>query len=433
MSVNILKNMINKKRFTILLFTSFFFHFLVAQEEPSQNIDEDTEAEFLEVIDSTFMMPSAFTDAMDSLVYFYYAQHARKGDCEKEGLDNVEYPDSIFKLRLESLPNEIEMPFNSRVKNVINLYVERRREHVEKILGLSKYYFPIFEDILSEKGLPLEFKMLPVIESALNTTAISRAGAGGLWQFMPSTGRMYGLKVNSLVDERSDPVKSTYAAAHYLKDLYRIYKDWHLAIAAYNCGPGTVNRAIRRSGGKRSFWGIYHYLPRETRTYVPIFIAANYVMTYYEDHNLCPVEIEMPLYTDTVKIDRRLHFSKVSHILELSEDEIKVLNPQYRRGVIPGTKMRSYILRLPTHYASKFEELKDSIYSVTDSDSLAKVIEAEEKAIKKIDRRITHRVRKGQTLSGIAQRYHVRVSDIKRWNGLRSSRIRVGQRLTIKR
>lgn len=423
----------NKTQSILLIFLLIFSHLTLVAQEENLLIESDieTSSEIEEELDSALVLPDAFTTAMDSLVYFYYAQHAREGDCKK-GL-NIEYSDSIYQLRLESLPNEIEMRYNIQVKNIIKMYVERRREHVEKILGLSKYYFPIFEDILSENGLPLEFKMLPVIESALNTTAISRAGAGGLWQFMPSTGRMYGLKVNSLVDERSDPIKSTYAAAHYLKDLYRIYKDWHLAIAAYNCGPGTVNRAIRRSGGKRSFWKIYNYLPRETRSYVPIFIAANYVMNYYEDHNLCPVEIDMPLYTDTVEIDQRLHFSKVSKVLDLEEEQIKVLNPQFRKSIIPGTRMRKYLLRLPTHYASKFVEMKDSIYSVADADSLAKVIEAEEKAIQKRNKRVVHRVRRGDTLSGIAERYHVRVSDIKRWNGLRSSRIKAGQRLTIRR
>ena len=425
--------MMNKNRRVSLLIISFFCVKWLVASEADLNPQPENIIDSVPVIRSSFAVPDAFNSVLDSLSYSYFAKHARKGKCKKYGSENIDYPDSIYALKLESLPNVIPMNYNSKVKSFIDFYLDRRRDHVEKIIGLSKYYFPLFEDVLEENKLPLEFKVLPVIESALHTTVASKAGARGLWQFMPSTGRMYGLTVNSLVDERCDPVKSTYAAVRYLKDLYRIYGDWQMAIAAYNCGPGTVNRAIRRSGGKRDFWSISSYLPAETRSYVPIFIAANYVMTYYNDHNLCPAEIQMPVYTDTVVVDQRLSFLKVSKILRIPEEELRILNPQYRKDIIPGTSLKKYVLRLPTHYAAKFDELRDSIYtpSAFDSDVLAEVEDVKpEKTIQQ--GRVTHRVKRGDTLSSIANRYRVKVSDIKRWNGLRSNNIKIGQRLTIR-
>lgn len=424
--------MMNKKILTLLFLITCCFQILIAEEEsPQTEILPETSTE----IESTFIVPAEFSSALDSLMFSYFAIHSRKGKCKKKGFDNVEFSDSIYKLKLESLPNEIDMPYNNQVKTMINLYVARRRDHVEKILGLSKYYFPIFEDALAENDIPIEFRILPVIESALNTTAVSRAGARGLWQFMPATGRMYGLAVNSLVDERCDPIKSTYAAVRYLKDLYRIYGDWHMAIAAYNCGPGTINKAIRRSGGKRDYWSLYRYLPAETRSYVPIFIAANYVINYYADHNLCPAEIDMPMYTDTVVVNQRLSFSKISKVLSIPEDELRVLNPQYRKGIIPGSQIRAYSLKLPTHYASKFTELRDSIFAPSAIDSVAvkepEVVEPQ--VYQPRHKRIIHKVRRGETLTSIAVKYRVNVKDIKRWNGLRNSKIQIGERLTIRR
>jgi membrane-bound lytic murein transglycosylase D len=384
--------------------------------------------------DTEISIPEGFYSSLDSLLYSYYVRKARKGNCK--GGDNIEYPDSIYMERLQELPYVIEMPYNKIVGSLINLYTVRRRAQVEYMMGLGRYYFPMFEDVLNKYDIPIELKYLPIIESALNITAISRAGAAGLWQFMPSTGKIYGLEVNSLVDERFDPLKSTYAAARFLKDLYSIYQDWHLAIAAYNCGPGNVNKAIRRSGGKKDYWAIYPYLPQETRGYVPIFIAANYVMNYYQYHNLCPAQVEMPAYTDTIRVKERMHLSQVAEVLTIPLDELKSLNPQYRRNIIPGNA-GIYYLRLPHQYTAHFIEQKDSILAHR-ADELVNTMRSQVEpetfdSSTENHRTLVHRVRSGETLSSIAYRYGVAVNNIKRWNGLKSSKIIIGQRLSIRK
>ena len=235
------------------------------------------------------------------------------------------------------------------------------------MLGASNFYMPIFEQALEVYGLPLELKYLPVIESALNPNAVSPVGAGGLWQFMNATGKRYGLKINSMIDERRDAVKSSYAAAHYLSDLYNIFGDWSLVIAAYNCGPGNINKAIQRSGGKRDYWEIYPYLPSETRGYVPAFIAANYIMNYYCEHNICPMLTKLPVQTDTIMLYKNLHFEQVSQVLGIDIKELRALNPQYRRDVVTGYSEPTD-LRLPVEYISKYIEMEDSIFAYDVSD-----------------------------------------------------------------
>ena len=397
-------------------------------ETPSSPAPNETQ------IDSTIVEPEEFYSTLDSLIYsYYYTRQARRGNCEKNDTQNVDFPDSVYMRRLQDLPYEVQMPYNQTVQSVINRYLQRRRNQVEYMMGLGQYYFPIFEEILAKYGVPDEMKYLPVIESAMNTTIVSRAGAAGLWQFMPSTGRAYGLEVNSMVDERCDPIKSTHAAARYLKDLHKIYNDWHLAIAAYNCGPGNVNKAMRRSGGKQTYWGIYPYLPAETRGYVPIFIAANYVMNYYQYHNLCPAEIDLPDRTDTVQIAKRLYFRQVSEVLGISIDELRALNPQYRKNIVPESPEKKYYLKLPHNYAVEFIAQKDSIFAYKAEEFAALAIKeaAVEQQIHK--QSFTHRVKSGETLGGIANRYRVKVNDIKRWNGLKSNTIRIGQRLVIRK
>lgn len=370
----------------------------------------------------------------DSLLNLWYI-HKAVGD-ENAGaydMDTVHFesdvPDSVYIRRIRNMNSFITLPYNNIVKNYIVLYSEKMPERIGKIIGLSRYYMPIFEEILDRYDLPEELKAMAIIESSLNPTAVSRAGAKGMWQFMYSTAKLYGLTINSFVDERLDPVASAEAAARYLKDSYKIFGDWNLAIASYNCGAGNVNRAIRRSGGKRAFWDIYPYLPRETRGYVPAFVGALYTMKYYKEHGIEPEPVAIPAAVDTFKINRMLHFNQVSELVGVPVEELKNLNPQYRHGIIPGNE-REYILRIPYSYVNDFIEVEDSLYAYKADEFFNPV------TIKKIKdggdgQRIVYRVRSGDVLGKIALRYRVTVSQIKRWNNLRGNMIRVGQRLVI--
>ena len=370
----------------------------------------------------------------DSLLNLWYI-HKAVGD-ENAGaydMDTVHFesdvPDSVYIRRIRNMNSFITLPYNNIVKNYIVLYSEKMPERIGKIIGLSRYYMPIFEEILDRYDLPEELKAMAIIESSLNPTAVSRAGAKGMWQFMYSTAKLYGLTINSFVDERLDPVASAEAAARYLKDSYRIFGDWNLAIASYNCGAGNVNRAIRRSGGKRAFWDIYPYLPRETRGYVPAFVGALYTMKYYKEQGIEPEPVAIPAAVDTFKINRMLHFNQVSELVGVPVEELKNLNPQYRHGIIPGNE-REYILRIPYSYVNDFIEVEDSLYAYKADEFFNPV------TIKKIKdggdgQRIVYRVRSGDVLGKIALRYRVTVSQIKRWNNLRGNMIRVGQRLVI--
>jgi membrane-bound lytic murein transglycosylase D len=319
------------------------------------------------------------------------------------------------------------------------MYADRKRSQVAYMLALGDYYFPMFEQMLDKYGLPLELKYLPVIESALNPVAVSRVGATGLWQFMLKTGKGYGLEINSLVDERRDPIKSSEAAARYLKDLYTIYQDWNLVIAAYNCGPGNVNKAIARSGGKRDYWEIYFHLPRETRGYVPAFIAANYIMNYYADHNICPVRINDYVALDTVHVNEEIHLQQISDILDIPLTELRRLNPQFKRDIIPGN-YKSYALNLPTKKMIAFIDQKDSITNYRRSEFLTHRLSTD-RYISNNDNISTssdetyvyYKVRRGDNLSKIAQRNGVTVNQLKSWNNLKSSRITAGKRLIVKK
>lgn len=419
-----------------LLFCSFLAPQMQAQESVDVLIHENG-TERKETID----LPKSMTYPLDSLFTDWKAKNYIDlgKDCSTSS-ENPLFSDSVYMDRLSRMPTVMEMPYNEIVRKFIDMYAGRLRNHVAFMLSACNFYMPIFEEALDAYNLPLELKYLPIIESALNPSAISRAGASGLWQFMIGTGKIYGLESNSLVDERRDPIKATWAAARYLRDMYDIYKDWNLVIAAYNCGPGTINKAIRRSGGKTDYWEIYNFLPKETRGYVPAFIAANYVMTYYCKHNICPMETNIPDATDTVQVSRNLHFQQIADICGINMDEIKSLNPQYKKSIIPGDS-KPQTLRLPMNYISTFIDSQDTIYAHR-SDELFKnrrtVAVADTRTTSRRGKSTTgtgnatyHKIRSGENLGSIARKYGVTVNQLKSWNGLRNSKISAGKRLKI--
>ena len=350
--------------------------------------------------------------------------------------DTTTLPDSVYKARLQALPCVIELPYNERIKAFILRYVKRSPKQVARLMRMSEYYFPIFEETLARYNLPYELKYVPIIESALNPMARSRVGAAGLWQFMPATGKLFGLEVNSLVDERMDPIKSTEAACRFLSSMYNVYHDWNLVIAAYNCGSGNVNKAIRRANGKRDFWSIYPYLPAETRNYVPIFIAANYAMNYGQEHGICKAPIEKTMITDTICTSQRLHLEQVSKSLGIEMDELRRLNPQYSRDILPGGNQ--YSLCLPAEKMGMYIDMEDSIRAYK-ADSLINNRRAEIDMAKvtsingayRVNGVTYYTIKNGDSLSAIAKKFHCTVKQIKQWNGLKSDAIRAGKKLKI--
>lgn len=343
-------------------------------------------------------------------------------------------PDSVYTRRLRDLASPIQLPYNSIVRGYINRYTDSRYGTISRILGMSQYYFPLIEDELLKEGLPIELRALPIIESALSVTAVSPMGAVGLWQFMPSTGKSYGLEVNSLVDERRDPVRSTQAACRYLKDLYAIYKDWSLAIAAYNCGPGNVNKALARAGGGTTFWDIYEYLPRETRGYVPAFVGASYAYAYHQQHGIQSENPPMPLATDTIRVTRLLHLGQVASTLDIPIETLRTLNPQYKMDIIPAT-IKSYTLVLPQHYLCQYITNEEEIHR-KDSTYLKEYINPANIEKKKLadatPAYTTYTVKRGDTLGAIARRYRTTTAQIMKLNKLKNAnKLREGQRLRI--
>lgn len=367
----------------------------------------------------------------DTLFLDYYLKNAYQTECSL--IDSSAFvfcSDSVYMARLQALPYVVEMPFNSIVKRYIETYAKRPKS-VGYMLGIGRtLYFPVFEAALERHGVPLELCYLPVIESALNPRATSPVGAAGLWQFMVYTGRVYGLEVNSLVDERRDPLKSSEAAAKYLASLYDIYDDWLLVIAAYNCGPGNVAKAIRHSGGKRDYWSIYPYLPRETRGYVPIFIAANYIMNYYKEHNICPAEPKVVFATDTVMVRDRVHLQQIADVSGIDIETLRFHNPQYRHDIIPGN-IKPYPLTLPLAHADAYVIHRDSILRYK-PELAARQVKADPDGYGSGDV-VYYKVKNGDTLGGIAAKYRVKVSQLKRWNNINGTMIRIGQRLKIYR
>lgn len=405
-----------------------------------------------EVID----LPEGMTSELDSLLYLYNSKTYLKPDTSCNFPDvNPLYSKEVYKDRLNRIPSVIELPYNDVVQKFIDRYSGKLRHSVSYMLGAQNFYMPIFEQALETYGLPLELKYLPVIESALNPKAVSRVGATGLWQFMLPTAERYNLEINSLVDERRDPVKASYAAAHYLSDLYKIFGDWNLVIAAYNAGPEKISKAVHRSKGQTDYWQIYPYLPKETRGYVPAFIAANYIMNYYCDHNICPMMTTLPAKTDTVVVNKDVHFEQISHVLGIDIEQLKDLNPQYRRNIVNGSSEPSS-LRLPSSLVNNFIDHEDSIYAYKVDDLLNKRTEVvvnedtpsyttkksyshsrhsrhgrkSSRHSKKHTKKVT--VREGDTLSEIAERHHTTVKKLRRLNGISGNSIRAGKKIKVK-
>ena len=424
---------------------------------------KEGEADVIEV-------PEGMLLEIDSLLNQYNSKtYLQDNDCHYSDV-NPEFPVETYIERLQRIPSVMEMPYNDVVRKFIDRYAVRLRASVSYMLGAANFYMPIFEEALEMYNLPLELKYLPVIESALSPTATSRVGAAGLWQFMLATGKQYGLEVNSLVDERRDPIKSTYAAARYLRDLYKIYDDWNLVIAAYNYGPQNINKAIHRAGGVKDYWAIYKYLPRETQGYVPAFIAANYIMTYYCEHNICPMRTQIPAKSDTIVVNRDVHFKQIAAVTGIRIEELRSLNPQYRRDIVNGSTQPS-VIRLPQTYVNAFLDREDSIYNYEAATLLTKrtVVEVTADDVKEdvvarsqtvaprthqatqgrtraVSQSRSRRggktasrgrsqsvtVKSGQTLSEIARKNNTTVEKLKRLNGIKGNTIRAGKKLKVK-
>ena len=376
----------------------------------------------------------------DSLLSVWYVEHDMSTfDFELPNVDDIvlvsDIPDSVIISRLNKMNSFIKIPYNPIIRNYIIQYTQKMPGRIGNIIGLARYWMPQFEDIFMEYDLPQELKALAVVESALNTRAVSRAKAKGMWQFIASTARHYNLEMTSYVDERFDPIKSCRAAARYLRDAYDIFGDWSLAIASYNCGSGNVNKAIRRSGGGKDFWDVYNYLPRETRGYVPAFVAALYVLTYYPEHNIVPTQIGLPAHVDTFMVNRNLHFGQISENIGVSMEELRDMNPQYLYDIIPGDT-HEYQLILPYNYTLAFVDKEKEIYGYKDSlyfnpVKMKQISGGSAVASTGSGSYTTYRVKSGDTLGAIARRYGTTVNNIKSWNNLRSNTIKVGQRLRI--
>jgi membrane-bound lytic murein transglycosylase D len=380
------------------------------------------------------------SDDLDSLVNNWYVRLALQNKQFMQGPDSmgVVFPDTVYRDRLASINSIVNLPYNSIIRNNIDVYTIRQRQKFCAVLGLSEYYFPMVEDIFDLYGLPTELKYMAVIESALNPGVVNRrSGATGMWQFMYSTGRMYGLTINSLVDERRDPVKSTVAAARYIKDLYSIYNDWTLVIAAYNCGPGNVNKAIKRSGNKKDYWDIYYRLPRETRGYIPIYVAAAYALNFYKEHKLSPLPLNIPMATDTVMVNKDIHLTQISEVLGIPLGELRALNPQYKTGLIPGTS-KPLALMLPLNHLGDFIGLTDTIRKYKQDVYLNKTTQiADPKHFSAAPSdirgktKVIYTIKDGDNLGFISEWYRVSLSDLRYWNDIYRNTIRVGQKIVV--
>lgn len=380
--------------------------------------------------------PETMQTDMDSLYWDWQSKNYIYIDENCQMLPNgPTVSDSIYIDRLSRIPSIIELPFNDIVKKYIEAYTGRLRNKVAFMLAASNFYMPMIEEALDTYDLPMELKYLPIIESALNPKALSRQRAAGLWQFMLKTGKIYGLENNSLVEERFDPQKSTWAAALYLKDLYKIYQDWTLVLAAYNCGPSNVNKAIKRANGSKDYWELYPFLPKETRGYVPGFIAANYIMTYYCEHGICPMESQLPAISDTIHIHKDLHLQQVASVCNIDIEQLRSLNPQFKKDIVPGNS-KMYALRLPNNTVNTFIEKEDSIYAFEakkylNKRNVVKVSDGSQVKGKSGGAKY-HKIKRGDTLGGIAARYKVSVKQLRALNGIKGNNIRAGKTIRVR-
>ena len=384
-------------------------------------------------------------DVTDSLLSIWYLHRQIRENPQSEyNMDSVHFtsgvPDQVLIERLQRMNSFIQLPYNETVKNYMVLYSEKMPTRMGQILGLSQYYMPIFEEAFRKYGLPMELKYMAIIESAMNPLAVSRVGATGMWQFMHSTARNYGLRIDSYIDDRMDPVASVDAAARYLRDAYRIFGDWSLAISSYNCGSGNVNKAIKRAG-RRDFWSIYPYLPRETRGYVPAMVGAMYAVNYAKEYGLEPTPVQMPAHIDTFMINKNLHFRQISEVIGVPIDDLRDLNPQYYKDIVPGNQGEQ-VLRLPFNYSNAFLDSQDTIYKYKAAEMFSGSIDDGRNARPAAASRpassgggqwVYYKVRRGDNLGKIAARNHTTVKNIKSWNGLKSDRIREGQQLKVGR
>lgn len=377
---------------------------------------------------------------LDSLTNSWYVKIATRNYDFREDTIGIVYPDTVYEKRLSQINSVINLPYNNIIRNHIHVYTVQKRKKFCAVLGVMDYYMPMIEDIFDSYGLPSELKYMAVIESALNPNAVSRMGATGLWQFMFSTGKMYGLTINSIVDERRDPVKSTHAAAKYLKDLYSIFNDWTLVIAAYNCGPGNVNKAIRRSGNKKDYWDIYYRLPRETRGYLPQYVAAAYAITYFPEHGLKPLSLGIPLATDTIMVHKDIHLSQISEVMRIPLGELRALNPQYKTGLVPGSS-RPQALTLPMAHLGDFIDMNDTIRNYRSDVYLTKTTRISDPTrtsysssssySAKDKARVVYTVKSGDNLGFISEWFRVPLSELRVWNNIYRNNIRAGQKLAI--
>uniref|UniRef100_Q3AQT8 Peptidoglycan-binding LysM n=1 Tax=Chlorobium chlorochromatii (strain CaD3) TaxID=340177 RepID=Q3AQT8_CHLCH len=396
---------------------------------------------------------SSISDVLDSLVnatYFkdeYFTAPSREGGVSFPSTFVPQFSDSVYSSRIAALRRKTPMPlvYNAQVKGYIRMYAVEKRSYTAKILGLTKIYFPLFEEKFDTYNVPLEMKYLAIVESALNPTAVSPAGAKGLWQFMYGTGKMYGLESSSFIEDRYDPYKSSVAAARHLRDLYQIYGDWFLALAAYNAGPGNVNKAIRRAGGVKDYWAIWDYLPAETRGYVPAFIAVHYIMSYHNEHNIRPLE---PAYLyrdiDTLRTSRMVTFEQISETLGISASDLEFLNPQYKIGVIPASTGNGNVIRLPRRYVAQFQRREQEIYAYRSARTMEREAlyarlesvragagEQSSESSKGMGNQKIHIVQRGETLGSVARLYRTYISQLIAWNNLVDADIMVGQRLVV--